>query len=139
MNETGVAAEKPAEPETRQSIRSTEAKEKEDEDEIPGNQLKALGDMGNSIVSFEQNQQSDGEEEQNPEEARFGHSEQQFDRGTLFFKNAQKRNQDMELTDYLLNHEIRKLEDPNREAEAADFQKALFYMYGHCKDVSSGG
>ena len=44
----------------------------------------------------------------------------------------------MELTDYLLNHDIRKLEDPCREAEASDFQKALFYMYGHCKEYTSG-
>ena len=51
----------------------------------------------------------------NAEEARFGHTDEQFDRGTLFFKNAQKRNQDYEATDYLLNHEIRKVEDPNKD------------------------
>ena len=71
----------------------------------------------------------------NAEEARFGHNEEQFERGTLFFKNAQKRNQDYDVTDYLLNHEIRKVEDPNKEVEPLDYQKALFYMYGHCKDI----
>ena len=70
----------------------------------------------------------------NAEEARFGHTNEQFDRGTLFFKNAQKRNQDYEATDYLLNHEIRKIEDPNKDVEPLDYQKALFYIYGHCKD-----
>ena len=73
----------------------------------------------------------------NAEEAKFGHTDEQFDRGTLFFKNAQKRNQDYELTDYLLNKEIRKVEDPNKDAEALDYQKALFYLYGHCKDFQS--
>ena len=37
MNETGVAEAKPAEPEVRQSVRSTEARDKEEEEEIPGN------------------------------------------------------------------------------------------------------
>ena len=37
----------------------------------------------------------------------------------------------------MLNHEIRKIEDPNKDAEATDFQKALFYMYGYCKDLQS--
>ena len=37
MNETGVAEAKPAEPEVRPSVRSTEARDKEEEEEIPGN------------------------------------------------------------------------------------------------------
>ena len=57
MNDNGVSSPKPLEPESRKSVQSTEGlnNKQDDEDEITGNQLEKLGEMGGSVVSFEKN------------------------------------------------------------------------------------
>ena len=112
----------------RPSVKSTQEKDEEDDEDLPGNKLKQLG---SSVISFEKNEASDGE---NEEDAHFGLDDGQLKRGDTFFKTAQQRNQNYNLDDYILNSEIRKLEDPNKDVTPHDFQKALFYMYGNVEN-----
>ena len=39
------------------------------------------------------------------------------------------------MSDYILNADIRKIEEPNKDAGPHDYQKALFYLYGNCEDL----
>ena len=48
---------------------------------------------------------------------------------------AKSGDDNVDLNAYILNKEIKSIENPNSEATAHDYQKALFYMYGHCEEV----
>ena len=37
--------------------------------------------------------------------------------------------------EYILNADMRKVENPNEEATPHDYKKALFYLYGNCEDL----
>ena len=58
----------------------------DDEEEIKGN---LLGQLGSSQISFEKNEASDPEDDE--EAARFGHDDVQYERSQSFFKTAQNK------------------------------------------------
>ena len=88
----------------------------EEEDEDRGNML---GKLGSSVISYEKNDASD--EEISPEEAKFGLNDMDHDRCTSFFQSAKGRDQMAVVSDYILNAEMRKIEDPNRDATVHDY------------------
>ena len=110
-----------------------DADNNEEEDEE--NKGNLLGKLGSSVISFEKNEASE-EDDEDPEAAKFGHQDEDYDRCTSFFNSARERDQMDRVAEYILNAEIRKIEDPNKDATNHDYQKALFYLYGHCEDFN---
>jgi len=82
-------------------------------------------------LSMDEDRVSDGD---NVDDARFGLTEDQYNRGRALFGMAKGGEQFIDQAAYVLNKEIRNAEKPTEDANAHDYNKALFYMYGYCED-----
>ena len=59
-----------------------------------------------------------------------------YERGKALFDIAKSSHCDEKMSEYVLNEDMRKGENnPNKDATAHDYQKALFYLYGNCEDI----
>ena len=66
---------------------------------------------------------------------KFGFEDDQYNRCKALFEKAKVGEDFVDIADYVFNGDIRKAENPNNGATGQDYQKALFYMYGHCEDL----
>ena len=66
---------------------------------------------------------------------KFGLDDDTYERGKVLFDLAKRADEIIDIADYMLNHELRNVEEPNKDAKGTDYLKSIFYLYGNCEDM----